>query len=364
MEKYTERLAKLLFYAIIAIALFYICRYFSSVLIYLAVAFVISLLSRPLMKAMGRIKIGKYTIPASVRAIVSILVILTFISGVIAGMTPVVSNVISEISSVSAGTNLSAISAPLADLNETLISTFGLEEGFRIEDAILAQTKSLLNINIFGNIIGSVASTLMNIFIGLFSVVFISFFFIKDETLMHKMAVAVAPARFKEKMSVAVLDCEVLLSRYFVGLMLEMLIVGIIDFTGLWAIARLNFETALGIAFIAGVLNIIPYVGPLIGGLLGTIMGITFKYCSGGAIGLDVSFWAFLLILVCIFAVAQLVDNYLLQPIIYSTSIKATPLEIFIVMLMAATIGGIAGMLVCIPAYTVIRVIYRQVVAA
>ena len=45
------------------------------------------------------------------------------------------------------------------------------------------------------------------------------------------------------------------------------------------------------------------------------------------------------------------------QPLIYSTSIKAHPLEIFIVFLMAGHIGGVVGMLVAIPAYTVIRVI-------
>ena len=52
-----------------------------------------------------------------------------------------------------------------------------------------------------------------------------------------------------------------------------------------------------------------------------------------------------------------MIDNFVLQPIIYSTSIKATPLEIFIVMLLAGNIGGILGMLAAIPAYTVIRVI-------
>ena len=54
---------------------------------------------------------------------------------------------------------------------------------------------------------------------------------------------------------------------------------------------------------------------------------------------------------------AQLIDNFIYQPVIYSTSIKAHPLEIFIVLLMAGHIGGTVGMLVAIPAYTVVRVI-------
>ena len=53
---------------------------------------------------------------------------------------------------------------------------------------------------------------------------------------------------------------------------------------------------------------------------------------------------------------AQLIDNFIYQPVIYSTSIKAHPLEIFIVFLMAGHLGGTIGMLVAIPAYTVVRV--------
>ena len=111
----------------------------------------------------------------------------------------------------------------------------------------------------------------------------------------------------------------------------------------------------MGIAYIAGILNIIPYVGPIIGEVLGVVLCLVLKY--GAGTGLDVSIWVFALIVLAIMLGAQLIDNFVLQPIIYSTSIQATPLEIFIVMLMAGHIGGIVGMLAAIPAYTVIRVI-------
>ena len=61
--------------------------------------------------------------------------------------------------------------------------------------------------------------------------------------------------------------------------------------------------------------------------------------------------------LLALFMVTQLVDNFLFQPLIYSTSIKASPLEIFIVLLIAGNTAGVIGMLVAIPAYTVIRVV-------
>ena len=133
--------------------------------------------------------------------------------------------------------------------------------------------------------------------------------------------------------------------------------VAIINFFGLWLIARLGFHASIGIAFIAGVMNIIPYLGPLLGGAIGTILGIIIKYSSITPIGLDVGFWVFTIILIAIFSFTQLIDNFLYQPLIYSTSIKAKPLEVFIVMLMAGTLGGPLAMILAIPCYTVIRVV-------
>ena len=110
-------------------------------------------------------------------------------------------------------------------------------------------------------------------------------------------------------------------------------------------------------AFITGILNIIPYVGPLFGGILGTLLAIIVKYSSAVGVGLDIEFGWFVIILVAIFSFTQLVDNFLYQPIIYSSSIKAKPLEIFIVLLIAGHIAGPMGMIIAIPAYTAIRVI-------
>ena len=126
---------------------------------------------------------------------------------------------------------------------------------------------------------------------------------------------------------------------------------------GLFFITRLGFNAAIGISFLTGLLNIIPYVGPLIGGVLGTILAIIVKYSSITPIGLNVGFGWFVLILVAIFCFTQLVDNILYQPIIYSSSIKAKPLEIFIVLLIAGHIAGPLGMIIAIPSYTVARVI-------
>lgn len=356
-KHYTEILAKWLLAAFVAVIAWLLFRQFGSVVVYVLLAGVVSLIAKPLKMMLAKIRIKGHRAPDWFLAILSILLILVIFCGIIAGLAPMVKEVISDVASVTGDTSLGAISSNLAELNSYLVKTFDLDPGFRIEVAILHQVKSLINVNIFGNVIGSVASALASFGIGLFSVVFIAFFFIRDEKLFSRIICALAPDRHEDEVAQSLSDVEHLLSRYFIGLIVEMSCVGLIDFLGLWAIARLELGTAIGIGFMAGLLNIIPYVGPLLGGVLGTIIAITIRYCGAGACGLDIGFWGFLAILVAVFLLAQLVDNFILQPVIYSTSIQASPLEIFIVMLLAGTMGGILGMLTAIPAYTVVRVV-------
>lgn len=356
-KHYTEILAKWLLAAFVAVIAWLLFRQFGSVVVYVLLAGVVSLIAKPLKMMLAKIRIKGHRAPDWFLAILSILLILVIFCGIIAGLAPMVKEVISDVASVTGDTSLGAISSNLAELNAYLVKTFDLDPGFRIEVAILHQVKSLINVNIFGNVIGSVASALASFGIGLFSVVFIAFFFIRDEKLFSRIICALAPDRHEDEVAQSLSDVEHLLSRYFIGLIVEMSCVGLIDFLGLWAIARLELGTAIGIGFMAGLLNIIPYVGPLLGGVLGTIIAITIRYCGAGACGLDIGFWGFLAILVAVFLLAQLVDNFILQPVIYSTSIQASPLEIFIVMLLAGTMGGILGMLTAIPAYTVVRVV-------
>ncbi|MEK6617008.1 MAG: AI-2E family transporter, partial [Bacteroidota bacterium] len=61
-----------------------------------------------------------------------------------------------------------------------------------------------------------------------------------------------------------------------------------------------------------------------------------------------------------VFPIVNLTDAFLLQPLIYSSSVKAHPLEIFLVILVGATIGGIGGMILAVPSYTILRVFAKE----
>lgn len=356
MEKqsYVEKLSKYLIYLGILAIVCALCWYFRSVLVYVILAFVVSLVSRPLARLMGKIRIKGKSAPSWLLAIISIFIVIAIMLMMIILVIPVITNIINEASLFG---NTSHLSGNLGTtINEWIVGMFpSLGKDFDAISVLLNYLKGIVSDFDITGLIGSVGSVVIGMAVGLFSVVFISFFFVKDENLFSKIVAALVPDHLEVSVTESIDDIEHLLSRYFVGLILEMLGVALFNFLGLWLIARIGVSYALGIAFIAGILNIIPYVGPIIGEVLGALLCMVLHY--GAGVGLDVNIWFFALIVLLIMLAVQLIDNFVLQPIIYSTSIKATPLEIFIVMLLAGTIGGILGMLAAIPAYTVIRVI-------
>lgn len=357
-ERYVDKLAKYILVAAgIAIA-GGICWYFRNVLVYILIAVVVSLVAKPVVGLLQKIHIKGHKAPDWILAVISLLIVMGVISSIIVGIIPIVGNILKDISLVNIENAAKGVAVPLSELNIFLRSIFpNLGDGFRIEVAILQEMQKVFDISTFSTMLGSAASFITSLGIGIFSVVFISFFFIKDDGLFTNIVCALVPDKHEKTTEKAISDIGHLLSRYFIGVMLEVTGVALINFIGLLFITRLGFNAAIGIAFMTGILNIIPYVGPLMGGVLGTILGLVIKYTSASSIGLDVNFWLFTAILIAIFCFTQLVDNFLYQPVIYSTSIKAKPLEIFIVLLIVGHMGGPLGMIAAIPCYTVVRVI-------
>lgn len=350
IDKLAGYLIKLGIFAIIAA----LCWYFRSVLIYVIAAFVVSLIGQPVMRALRRLRIKGRSAPDWLLAVLTLIIVLGVAALIITQVVPVVTGIVRDASLFS---SRGLPDQSLFDkVNDWLVGLFpSLGTDFDLVKFLMTQLKEVTSVSNVSGMIGSVASALVSTVVGLFSIVFISFFFIRDEKLFGKIVSALVPDRLEASVDKAIIDIEHLLSRYFGGLTIEMLGVALIDFLGLWLIARIGFRYAIGIAFIAGILNVIPYVGPLIGEVLGVVLCVILK--AGAGVGLDVGLGWFALIVLAIMFGAQLVDNFFYQPVIYSNSIQATPLEIFIVLLMAGHIGGPLGMLVAIPAYTVVRVI-------
>lgn len=356
--RHIDRLAKYIIIAAATAIVGALCWYFRSIISYILIAVVISLIAKPLMGQMQRIQIKGKKAPDWFLAALSLLIVLSVIISLASLVIPLVSGMLKNVSLASIESSVRNIALPLANINEFIRETFPQAgPDFRIEIALFTELQKFINASHFSNLIGTAASFLTNLGVGLFSVVFIGFFFIKDDGLFTDIVCALVPDKHEKTTEKAISDIGYLLSRYFIGVLLEVCGVALINFIGLMFIARLGFNAAISIAFLTGIFNIIPYVGPLMGGALGTILGITIKYSSATPLGLDVNFWIFTFILIAIFCFTQLIDNFLYQPVIYSTSIKAKPLEIFIVLLVVGHIGGPLAMIIAIPMYTVVRVI-------
>ena len=357
-ERYTDKLAK---YMIAAAGLGLVgalCWYFRSVLAYILIAVVVSLIGKPLMGLLQKITIKGRKAPDWLLAALTLLLVMGGLLALMSLIVPLISSIVKDISMTNIESAARSIAVPLSDFNVFLRESFPkLGSDFRIEVAIGQEVQKLFNVAAFSSIIGSAASLITDFGIGVFSVVFIGFFFIKDDGLFTDIVCALVPDKLEKTTEKAIADIGYLLSRYFIGVIIEVLGVALINFLGLWLIARLGLNAALGISFMTGIFNVIPYVGPLLGGVLGTILGLILKYSSAVPVGLDIGFWGFTAVLIAIFCFTQLVDNFLYQPVIYSTSIKSKPLEIFIVLLIVGHMGGPLAMIVAIPIYTVFRVI-------
>lgn len=357
-ERYTDKLAKYILIAAGTGIIGAICWYFRNVLVYILAAVVVSLVAKPVMGGLQRIRIKGKKAPDWLLAAFSLIIVMLILLSTITLVIPVVSGIVKGISLESIENAAGQIAVPLTEFNRFLRDTFPqLGHNFRLEVALIQEVQKIFDVSVISSFIGSATSFLSSVGVGLFSVVFISFFFIKDDGLFTKIVCALVPDKHEETTEKAISDIGYLLSRYFIGVLIEVTGVALINFLGLFFIVRLGFNASIGIAFLTGITNIIPYVGPLLGGALGTILGLVLKYSSAMPIGIDVNFWIFTAILIAIFCFTQLIDNILYQPVIYSTSIKSKPLEIFIVLLIVGHIGGPLAMIAAIPCYTVVRVI-------
>jgi len=205
------------------------------------------------------------------------------------------------------------------------------------------------------NLFSSTANFVVNLGIALFAISFITFFFLKDDTLFYNEVILLFPSRFEQQLSHALSSINRLLRRYFIGLLIESTLIMLLD--TLWLVLiGLHFQTAIVIGLIIGILNVIPYVGPLIGIIIGTLIGLASQLQLISATELlPLTLW-----MVGAMLATKLIDDAVFQPVIYGNSVKSHPLEIFLVILIAGSLAGVLGMLLAIPAYTVLRVFAKE----
>ena len=201
-------------------------------------------------------------------------------------------------------------------------------------------------------LLNSIGSILGSMTLGILSVLFITFFLLKDGDYFEKIFILIFPSRMKKRIEKSLFDVKALLSRYFLGLLFQISIL----FT-LYTIILLIFgvKDAVVIAFLCAILNLIPYIGPLIGIVLMIFLTMT-SYLGEDFSSVVIPKTIYVIIG---YIIAQIIDNFFSQPYIFSNSVKSHPLEIFLVILVGGILFGITGMILAIPTYTVLKVFLK-----
>ncbi|MDO1500752.1 AI-2E family transporter [Winogradskyella maritima] len=192
-----------------------------------------------------------------------------------------------------------------------------------------------------------------DIMAGIFAVLFISFFILKDDQLLIRAVTAFAEKKNERRFMLVIFKSRVLLSRYFLGLTLQTLTISLLYFFLLFS---MDIENALAIALVCGFLNVVPYLGPLIGGAAMALIVLANNLAADFSTELLPKF----VIIAVGVAIVQLLDNLVFQPVIFGKSVKSHPLEIFIAIVIFGLLFGIFGMILAIPVYTTVKVISKE----
>ncbi len=337
-------------------ALVWALWYFKAIVIYILVAAIISLIGAPLVKILDRIKIGKKNFPRALSAAITLALILFMIFIFFRLFIPMIAYEAHEFSNIDITQVKENLREPLGKIQEW-IGTIETENGTQlsVEDYVSNKVVSILSLSRISNVLGFITGMLGDIFIGIFSISFITFFFLKDTRLASRSVLLLIPDKFEESTRHALTSIKNLLTRYFLGLIIQLTLIMLLISLGLYLVG-LDFQHAIIIGLFAGLFNVVPYVGPIIGGIFGIVIGIVTN--------INLDFYAEILPLIgyiaLVFVSVQLIDNFIFQPFIYSSSVKAHPLEIFLVILIAGSVAGIKGMILAIPTYTVLRAIAKE----
>lgn len=337
-------LFKSIFYLISILIIGYMLMKIKIIIGYLIIASIITLISRPIVKFLCE----KLKFKITVASVVAILFLIIIITGIISLLIPLV---------LEQGKNLSLLNVnAFQNKINTLYSEFStyLQSYNIIISESTFDIKGLTKntVEAIPALLNSIGSILGSITIGILSVLFITFFLLKDGEYFEKIFILLFPSRLKKRIEKSLIDVKSLLSRYFLGLLLQISIL----FTLYTSILLIfGVKDAVVIAFLCAILNLIPYIGPLIGIVLMSFLTMT-SYLGEDFSSIVIPKTIYVIIG---YIIAQLVDNFISQPYIFSNSVKSHPLEIFLVILTGGILFGITGLILAIPLYTVIKVFLK-----
>jgi predicted PurR-regulated permease PerM len=343
-----------LFFIILTILVIgFLLWYFSNIVAYILIAVVVSILGQPIVNLLEKIRVGKIAIPRPITALLSLLLIVSVLVAFFIFFIPLAVKEATMLSSINTTALIEHYKDNLGWLQQELVRFGVLPEHVTLTDFLSEKIKSLVNLATFSNLLGNFLTFTSGVFFGIFSVLFLSFFFLYDENLFLKILLALMPEKYDEQTRNVTYKSRALLSRYFIGLFADVIVMIISYIIGL---SIIGVKGAVIIGIFGGIVNIIPYIGPIIATLTGIMLGATSVIAAGDYATLA----PLILKIISVFVIVILLDNILYAPFIYGRSVHAHPVEIFIVIIAAGSIAGILGMIIAVPVYSLLRILAKE----
>ncbi|MEI6683840.1 MAG: AI-2E family transporter [Bacteroidota bacterium] len=334
-------------------ALGFLVWYFANIVIFIIVAGVISIVGAPLVELLDRIKIGRLRFPHVLSVAITLLVMVALIAGLLSLFIPLIINETTQISNIDGKQFMAYFHDEIGSSQSFLIRYGIMPRGATFESTAKKAILNLIDFGMFSNMLSSIITFTGTFFFNLFSVLFLSFFFLLDQKMLPRFIMMLTPEKHEGRIRNVMHQSKKLLSRYFIGLIIQIL-ANIITYS--FALYLIGVENPLVIGFFTGIIIIIPYLGGIISMIMGVILGITGVISAGNYAAI---FPMTVKIMLAMFVV-QTIDNNLFAPMIQGKSVKAHPVEIFLVVIAAAGIGGIIGMIVAVPAYGFIKIVANE----
>jgi len=327
--------------------------FFFKILIYILVSAVLSIIGQPLVDFFQSLRWKKISFPRGLAAFFTLIFMLGIAAGFFKVIIPMLANQAGFLYSLDIELISDALNEPLQKFDQFFRSFKIIGNDETISSRLLKEFVSITTFDRFSKLFSSVFNLVTEVVVALLSVSFITYFFLREKHLFSSMVLFFTPKPYKEEAQLILYESKVLLRRYLSGLVIDLSCVFVLISACMMVF---GLENALTIGFFAGILNVIPYVGPIIATFIGVFLGVS--------VNIEMDFYTQMLPLILkivgVFIVVNTIDISVLQPYIFAGSIRSHPLEIFLIFIVAGTIGGVFGMIVAIPAYTVIRIIAKQ----
>lgn len=329
---------------------------FTDVFIYLLSAIVLSSILKQAVNMICQLELYGHRLP---RWLAVTALMLGIISGITYGLTtaiPILVNQVTDISKADVTALINRINKPILQIEASLSSGgfVDIKPGYA-----KSYLKEISNLDFKKGDLAHFVENLINltssVMVSLLAVSFMTFFLLLDPGLLKRAFLQIVPNNFFELTITTFYKIEQLLSGYLIGLASQMIVIFTLSLIGFWLI---GLQYVVTIALFAAIINIIPYFGPLLSNGTALIVGLA---TIPGISSDDYPYYGAQILGVGLFV--HLADNIVIEPFIFSRSLKAHPLEIFIAIFAGSSVGGLIGMVAALPVYTILRSASSQIIS-